>query len=123
MCIADTEVPNLKCIYNQTVKTDKGKPTAIVRWNDPVVTDNSGNVSVTCDAQSGAEFTIGETRIPCEAVDGSGNKASCYSYVIVRGNSLCVQLLYFRCLSCCRNCLRAVERVTLLRFLFGMHPY
>ena len=84
LCFPDTEVPKIKC-YSTTVKTDGGKPTAIVNWHHPVVTDNSGNVSFTCDAQSGAEFTIGITTVTCEAVDGSGNRAQCHFHVTVKG--------------------------------------
>ena len=34
-------------------------------------------------------FTIRVTRIPCKAVDGSGNTASCSSHVVVRGKFVC----------------------------------
>ena len=63
----------------------KEKPTVVIIWKDPAISDNSGIVSVTCNAQSGAELTIGETTITCDAVDGSGNKASCSFQVTVKG--------------------------------------
>ena len=84
MCIADNEIPKLECI-DQSVPTDEGKPTAMAVWKDPIVSDNSGIVSVTCDAQSGVTLTIGETTVTCEAVDGSGNRAQCSFQVIVKG--------------------------------------
>ena len=59
----------------------------MVTWEDPTASDNSGAIShVTCDLQSGANFTIGETVVLCEAVDGSGNKAECSFQVNVTGN-------------------------------------
>ena len=58
----------------------------MVIWEDPPASDNSGNVTVTCNPQSGIILTIGETPVTCEAVDGSGNKAVCSFPVYVRGN-------------------------------------
>ena len=83
--IADNETPSLECFDDQSVLTDDGKPTAMVEWEDPHASDNSGIVSVTCDPQSGTNFTIGQTSINCEAVDGSRNKAQCSVQVIVAG--------------------------------------
>ena len=83
--IADNETPSLECFDDQSVLTDDGKPTAMVEWEDPHASDNSGNVSVTCDPQSGTNFTIGQTSIICEAVDASGNRAQCSVQVIVAG--------------------------------------
>ena len=64
----------------------------MIEWADPIASDNSGKVSVTCDPQSRTNFTIGETTIICDAVDESGNKAQCYFKVIVTGR------LHFVCL-------------------------
>ena len=52
---------------------------------EPFASDNSGNVSVTCDVHSRANFTIGQTPVTCEAVDGSGNKADCSFHITVTG--------------------------------------
>ena len=71
------------------MNTSNGKNTAIVVWEDPKVSDNSGNVSVTCDPPSGTNFTIGQTAVLCEAIDGRGNRAECSFQVYVTGNILC----------------------------------
>ena len=80
------------CVEDQSVATDAGKPTGMVVWDDPNASDNSGNVAhVTCDPMSGTKFTIGQTKVTCEAVDGSGNDAECSFRVNVTGNSKLLQ--------------------------------
>ena len=81
----DNEPPNVRCVEDQSRATDEGKPTAMVEWEPPVVSDNSGNVSVTCDPKSGTNFTIGQTPVTCAAVDGNGNRAVCSFSVNVTG--------------------------------------
>ena len=96
----DVEDPVITCVSNQSVSTDNGMDTAMVVWNGPKASDNSGNVSrVICDPQSGTNFTIGQTNVICEAVDDSGNKAACYFQVNVNGKSLCSVYLYVKCSS------------------------
>ena len=60
----------------------------MVKWDDPLASDNSGKVSVTCDPDSGTDFTIGDSEVTCKALDGSGNKAICSFPVYIRGNNL-----------------------------------
>ena len=86
MSVIDSEKPNITCVKYQLDHTDEGKPTAMVKWEDPFASDNSGNVSVTCDPPSGTDFPIGQTTITCEAADGSGNRAECSFPVSVTGN-------------------------------------
>ena len=86
----DNEAPNVSCVENQSKATDEGKPTAVVKWELPVASDNSGNVPVTCDPESGNNFTIGQTPVTCAAVDGNGNRAVCSFSVNVTG--LCMLL-------------------------------
>ena len=88
MCIfifTDNEVPVINCVGDQSIQADEGKPSAMVIWEDPLASDNSGNVSVACDPPSGTNFAIGETVVICEAADSSGNKAQCYFDVNVTG--------------------------------------
>ena len=60
----------------------------MVVWAGGNASDNSGNVShLTCDRQSGTNFTIGQTTVTCEAVDWSGNRAECSFQVNVTGTS------------------------------------
>ena len=66
----------------------------VVKWKQPVVTDNSGSVSFTCDAQSGAKLSTGYRLITCEAVDSSGNRANCSFTIHVYGKIVCFILLY-----------------------------
>ena len=61
----------------------------MVILEDSFASDNSGNVSVTCDPESGTNFIIGQTPVTCEAVDGSGNKASCSFQITVTGKFVC----------------------------------
>ena len=99
----DTEAPKVICVEDQYVATDEGKPTAMVEWEDPLASDNSGNFSVTCDPPSETEFPIGQTSITCEAADGSGNRAECSFPVSVTGNE-CAALspsYVFRCKVLC----------------------
>ena len=79
----------ITCVSNQSVNTDNGLDTAMFVWDGPKATDNSGNVSVTCDPKSGTNLAIGRTAVTCEAVDGSGNTAECSFQVIVSGKILC----------------------------------
>ena len=76
----------ITCVSNQFVDADSGMDTAMVTWEDPKASDNSGNVSrVFCDPQSGTNFTIGQTNVICETTDGSGNNATCAFQVNVTG--------------------------------------
>ena len=85
----DVEAPVITCVSNQSIDTDKGMDTAMVLWEGPKASDNSGNVSrIICDPQSGTNFNIGETTVICEALDGKGNRAACSFQVNVMGKSL-----------------------------------
>ena len=87
---ADHEQPNIDfCPTNITQETGHGKPTAMVTWEPPVASDNSGeHPNVICDPASGSEFTIGHGVVTCEAVDSSGNKATCSFQIGVIGMQL-----------------------------------
>ena len=68
------------------MSTDEGNSTALVNWEQPNATDNSGHVkSVTCLPQAGSLFPIGQTNVTCEALDDAGNNATCYFNVNVIG--------------------------------------
>ena len=81
----DIEAPTLTCVEDKSVHTDEGKPTALVVWEEPDASDNSGNVYVTCDPPSGTNFPIGQTTVTCNAVDESGNNITCYFQVYATG--------------------------------------
>ena len=59
----------------------------MVTWSDLQATDNSGqDPAVTCSTESGSQFGIGETEVICQAVDPSGNQATCMFTVKIAGN-------------------------------------
>ena len=78
----------ITCPVNQTVNTQPSQAYATVVWIDPQATDNSGqNLTITCDADSGNDFKIGETEVTCDAVDPTGNQATCTFTVKIEGNA------------------------------------
>ena len=81
----DLEKPNITCV-DQSRATDRGKAYAVVVWEDPVTTDNSGNIaSVNCKPLSGSNFAIGNRAVTCTATDNSSNEAVCSFQVLVTG--------------------------------------
>ena len=63
--------------------------TAMVVWTDPVATDNSAVApTVTCHAENGSKFDIGETEVICQAFDQAGNLASCSFIIDVIGKCI-----------------------------------
>ncbi|XP_072024935.1 hyalin-like [Amphiura filiformis] len=63
------------------------RSTAIVKWKQPLATDNSGrDVSVTCNKNSSSRFEIGETDVVCEARDWEGKASYCSFTVAVKGS-------------------------------------
>ena len=82
----DIENPVITCPINQTIKSEQNKAHATVVWTDPQVTDNSGQVpTITCDAESGSQFGIGETEVTCQVVDPAGDQAMCMFTVSIYG--------------------------------------
>ena len=68
--------------------------TAALTWNNPNTTDNSGQVpTVTCSLESGSQFEIGATHVTCEALDSSGNQATCAFTVQVKGDAYCFDMI------------------------------
>ena len=85
--ITDHESPELNCPVDQTCVARPKQTNTSVAWTDPQGTDNSGqNLTMTCDAESGGQFGIGLTTVTCQAVDPSGNKATCMFTVKIKGN-------------------------------------
>ena len=68
----------ITCPANQIINTEPCKTYASVSWTDPQVTDNSGQIpTIVCDVESGSQFGIDETEVTCQAVDPTGNRATC----------------------------------------------
>ena len=83
------------CPSNKTIATAFMQPTAVVSWNDLQATDNSGqSPTVTCSIGSGSHFGIGETEVICQAVDPSGNQATCMFTVKIAGNEVILILSF-----------------------------
>ena len=86
----------IACPVNQTVNTQPSKAYATVVWNEPQATDNSREIpTITCDANSGNQFEIGETEVICQAVDPTGNHATCTFTVKINGKRSFVRNLQF----------------------------
>ena len=84
---ADDEVPMFSSgIF---VNTEAGVPTAVVTWNEPIVTDNSGLYTVTQDYRSGSNFSIGSTLVTYTAADARGNTAF-YSFNVTVMGKFCM---------------------------------
>ncbi len=86
----DNENPILEsCPANKTSYNDPGQSTALIVWQDPSATDNSGDSpTVVCNPPSGTNFTIGSTNVTCTALDGYGNQGNCSFYVDIIGEML-----------------------------------
>ena len=87
------EEPKLNCSSTLNQTTDPGSATAVVIWDTPPASDNSGTVvNVTCDPTSDSAFAMGSTAVECTAVDKSDNEALCIFYVNVTGETVYVNL-------------------------------
>ena len=87
MSFTDNEDPVIACPANETVNTEPNHSYATAAWADPQVIDNSGQIpTITCDDESGSQFTIGETEVSCQAVDPAGNQATCTFTIKIKGN-------------------------------------
>ena len=70
------------CPGNLTNYTAPGVSWAAVTWDSPIATDNcDGSVTVVCMPSSGTLFSLGATRVSCQANDSSGNTNS-YSFMV-----------------------------------------
>ncbi len=87
--IIDNKNPKLEsCPANKTSYTDPGQSTALIVWQSPPATDNSGvSPTVVCNPPSGANFAIGSTYVTCTALDEYGNKDNCAYYVNIIGKT------------------------------------
>ena len=68
-----------------TTNTDANSATAAVSWTDPTASDNSGVVTLTSDATSGSNFSIGTSTVTFTATDPSGNQATSNFTITVTG--------------------------------------
>ncbi|WP_459910355.1 HYR domain-containing protein [Desulfotomaculum defluvii] len=80
--VIDTEPPKITC-PDITVPSDFNACGAIVEYI-PILSDNCGFVSFTCDPPSGEFFDVGTTTVTCIANDLAGNIASCTFTITVQ---------------------------------------
>ncbi|XP_072024945.1 uncharacterized protein [Amphiura filiformis] len=94
--VADNELPVLNGMPNDvTQNNDPNQPTAVITWIEPTATDNSGEVSLTSDYQSGDIFIIGVTVVTYRAVDGSANEAtSSFTITIIDVLSPTIEMVF-----------------------------
>lgn len=91
MFILDVEPPAFtECPDTVLTGTDTSSNTSLVRWKEPVATDNSGDavtITLTEGHVSGSRLTSGRYNIIYKAEDETGNSArrDCKFNVVVRG--------------------------------------
>ncbi len=70
---------------NIVQNTDVSSATAVVTWNEPTASDNSGSVTLTSSHSSGDTFPIGETTVTYTATDEAGNQIEDTFTVTIEG--------------------------------------
>ena len=83
----DQEMPVFQCPEdNIHLYVEDAASTVEVTWEDPPVTDNSGDApTLTSSRTSGDAFGVGVFLVEYEATDRSGNTAVCLFQIIVEG--------------------------------------
>ena len=74
--LLDTVAPVIGDVDDVTVQLREGETSALVEFEPPSASDNSGQVEVTCDPAPGTALGVGEHRVTCTAQDPSGNTAT-----------------------------------------------
>ncbi|WP_217179230.1 HYR domain-containing protein [Gillisia limnaea] len=78
--ITDNDPPTILCPANIDMEVDAGICGAVVSFETPTASDNSGQevtVTQTAGPASGEEFPVGTTTVTFTATDAAGNTASC----------------------------------------------
>ncbi|HVF49950.1 MAG TPA: immunoglobulin-like domain-containing protein [Pyrinomonadaceae bacterium] len=86
--VNDTEAPVIDCPEDIVVSEDSpGSGSATVNYTTSA-TDNSGNVTITCDKPSGNSFSVDDSphTVTCVASDAQGLTSSCTFLVTVTGD-------------------------------------
>ncbi|XP_071942960.1 hyalin-like [Antedon mediterranea] len=89
--VEDNQDPGLFCPPAIATTTDGSDKSVNVIWTDPIVIDNSGeDITPTSKYNPGNnEFVIGSTDVIYDAVDSSGNSATCtFTITVTGGNSM-----------------------------------
>lgn len=85
----DTENPSIECPTAIHLLISSSDTSGIVRFNTPIVKDNSATVSIrqTKGLQSGAAFPVGTTVNTFVATDAAGNTSTCSFEVVVENET------------------------------------
>ena len=78
---ADDQKPSITCPSDEEVMSSS----APVTYEDPTVSDNSGNVPTYTCTPDAETLQVGQNTITCTATDGSGNAESCSYDITVIG--------------------------------------
>ncbi|XP_033106624.1 uncharacterized protein LOC117108641 [Anneissia japonica] len=82
--VTDDEAPELSCPPQMTVTANPGALSAVVTFDNAVVSDNSGDhILAVCSPASGSSFDIGTALVQCSASDASGNQDLCNFQVTI----------------------------------------
>ncbi len=81
--VGDTQPPTFPCPETVVVEAERMATNAVITYTTPVVSDNTGVQSISCEPQSGSTFPIGTNAITCTAIDIHGNSADCSFDAIV----------------------------------------
>ena len=87
----DNENPIFSTCQYKNQQIDYDTCTTTFVNNKPTATDNSGEVSVTCNPKSGSTLEKGTILIDCKARDPSGNQAVCSFEVISPGKEIWIK--------------------------------
>lgn len=88
--ILDTISPSiLNCPSNITVTPDSSNCQPSVTWVEPTTSDNCSS-TISSDFSSGDSFAVGSTTVTYQAIDGSGNTATCSFDVVVEPSLISV---------------------------------
>jgi hypothetical protein len=82
----DVEAPQFPngCPGNVEAYSDRLGQLTALRWNPPVVTDNSGiSPTLVSDVASGSNFSVGVANVTYFATDAAGNTQNCSLKAVV----------------------------------------
>ena len=85
MTSTDNEDPVFINVQDIIVTASANTVTANVTWDEDIVSDNSGNWTLTSDFGPGDTFPLGDTNVTYTAVDPYGNNATTSFTVTVEG--------------------------------------
>jgi hypothetical protein len=83
--VVDDESPTITVTPPNVTSSATNSNGAVVTYETPAASDNSGASSVTCTPPSGSFFNVGTTTVICTATDADGNTSTASFAVTVSG--------------------------------------